>query len=103
MAKGKKTGGRKKGTLNKSTEQRQKTAAELLVLGISPLEFLLSVMRDETVERDARMEAAKSAAPYMHPRLASTEISGKDDGQVQHIIEIVQFSDVADKAQVCRA
>ena len=44
--------------------------------GLTPLDYLLSVMRDEALERDARVDAAKAAAPYVHARLAAVEHSG---------------------------
>ena len=34
---------------------------------------MLNIMRDPTQEFDTRMDAAKSAAPYIHPKLASVE------------------------------
>lgn len=37
--------------------------------GMLPLDFLLSVMRDETNGRDLRIEAAKAAAPYLHSKM----------------------------------
>ena len=69
MALGIKTGGRKMGSLNKKTLLRAKTAQSL---GLSPLEFLLSVVRDETKDVAIRLDAAKCAAPYLHPRLQTT-------------------------------
>ena len=39
----------------------------------SPLAYLLSVMRDEAQTPAARMAAAKSAAPYLHVRVAAVE------------------------------
>lgn len=64
--------GRKPGVPNKATqEQREAIAAS----GMTPLEYLLSVMRDETEEKDARRDAAKAAAPYVHPRLSSVEMN----------------------------
>lgn len=35
-----------------------------------PLEYLLSIMRDSKKRWPVRFEAAKAAAPYLHPRLA---------------------------------
>ena len=79
--------GRKKGGKNaKSAAIAQKAAAA----GITPLEYMLDLMRKEPPE-DAepatlvsyaalRFEAAKAAAPYVHPRLAAVEHSGKDGG-----------------------
>lgn len=45
--------------------------------GISPLDFLLQLMRDEDQPLAMRSDAAKSAAPYVHARLAAVEHSGK--------------------------
>jgi hypothetical protein len=65
MANGFKTGGRKKGTPNKASAAR---AAEIAASGMTPLDFLLSVMRDNHLSIELRVEAARSAAPYAHPR-----------------------------------
>lgn len=80
MAKGVKTGGRKKGTPNKATAQ---VAAEIAATGETPLEFMLKRMRDEAADPLMRFEAAKAAAPYVHPKLAAIEHTGKDGGPIQ--------------------
>ena len=41
--------------------------------GITPLEYMLGVMRSETSTEAQKMEAAKGAAPYVHARLAHLE------------------------------
>jgi len=64
---GKKTGGRQKGTPNKATAKRQ---AEIADSGLTPLDYMLNVMRDETADARRRDEMAKAAAPFVHPRLA---------------------------------
>ncbi|WP_245421899.1 hypothetical protein [Rhodoplanes serenus] len=69
-----KTGGRRKGTPNKATAKRE---AEIAASGLTPLEFMLGVMRDEKETRDVRLDAAKSAAPYVHPKLASVNHRGQ--------------------------
>jgi hypothetical protein len=43
---------------------------------LTPLDYFLSVLRDETATRAERMEAAAKAAPYVHPRLAAIEHTG---------------------------
>lgn len=69
MAKGIKTGGgSRKGRPNKATAQRE---AEIAASGLTPLDFMLSVMRDESRETVERLDAAKAAAPYVHPKLAA--------------------------------
>ena len=46
--------------------------------GLSPLDFLLGVMRDEENDISIRLDAAKVAAPYVHPRLASVDLGNRD-------------------------
>lgn len=46
----------------------------------TPLEFLLSVMNDNEVEDRLRLDAAKSAAQYVHPKVGE---SGKKDERQQ--------------------
>jgi hypothetical protein len=43
---------------------------------------MLAVMRDETAPADRRDDMAKAAAPYVHPKLAAVEHTGKDGGPV---------------------
>ena len=96
----KKTAGRKKGTPNKATAKKAKEVEES---GLTPLDYMLSVMRapmpaelegrlDEndievlsalTAWHAKRLEAAKAAAPYIHPRLANIEHTGKDGGPIK--------------------
>lgn len=75
--------GRPKGAETRKTRLiAEKAAAE----GISPLEFMLQVMRtpvSRSLQGSAlvaattlRFEAAKAAAPYVHPRLQAIEHSG---------------------------
>lgn len=66
--------GRPKGTVNKATAQRQ---AEVAASGLTPLDYLLGVMRDEEADEASRRDCAKAAAPYVHPRLAAVELSGE--------------------------
>jgi hypothetical protein len=82
MAHGFKTGGRKKGSLNKvSSEMKAAIAAS----GETPLEYMLRVMRDPNSDAHRRDEMAKAAAPHIHPRLASIEQSVETE-TVQYII-----------------
>jgi hypothetical protein len=46
---------------------------------ISPLQFMLRTMNDTGKLFEDRMEAAKSAAPYMHQKLASVEVTTATD------------------------
>jgi hypothetical protein len=65
-----KTGGRQKGSANKRTRELLAAAD---AQGQSPLEYMLTVMRDPAVEPDRRDRMAAAAAPFLHARLASIE------------------------------
>lgn len=78
---GKKTGGRKAGTPNRATAAREKAIA---ASGLTPLDYMLTLMRDERLPRQERLEAARSAAPYVHSKLIATEASGKNGGPIIH-------------------
>jgi hypothetical protein len=60
--------------------------AKALEGGISPLDYLLSLLRDDGLDRETRMDAAKAAAPYVHARLAAVEHSGDKDKPVVHTV-----------------
>jgi len=72
--------GRPKGAANKLNDQAR---AQALEGGISPLDYLLGVLRDSQLDRDTRIDAAKAAAPYVHARLAAVEHSGNDEKPVR--------------------
>jgi hypothetical protein len=55
------------------TKKTQQLVEQARAQGISPLEYMLAVLRDETVEPGRRDEMAKAAAPYIHRRLASVD------------------------------
>jgi hypothetical protein len=44
---------------------------------MTPLDYLVSVYRDETATRPERLEAAAKAAPYVHPRLSAIEYTAR--------------------------
>jgi hypothetical protein len=67
---GERRGGRQRGTPNRATAAK---AAEIAASGMTPLDYMISVMRDEAASRPERLEAAAKAAPYVHPRLSSIE------------------------------
>lgn len=83
MTKRAKTGGRKKGTPNKATAAK---AAEIAASGLTPLEYMLAVMRDEEADPKRRDEMAKAAAPYVHPKLATLEHTGPGGGALQVVL-----------------
>ncbi len=76
MAFGRKTGGRKKGSRNKRPRE---LIERIEASGLVPLEYMLSVLRDETAPPERRDEMAKAAAPFVHPRLTATKVQGDRD------------------------
>jgi hypothetical protein len=66
--------GRKAGSSTKRTREIADRAAEE---GITPLEYMLQVMRDETNDPRERLNAAVSAAPFIHAKLSSVEMNAK--------------------------
>ena len=72
--------GRKAGTPNKSSAELKKAIA---ASGETPAEYMLRVMRDPFVDHDRRDKMAVAAAPYVHPKLAAIEHTGKDGGPIE--------------------
>ena len=64
--------GRKAGIPNERTSLIEKRVAST---GITPLDYLLNIMRDETVEPSRRDEMAKAAAPYVHSKMPTAIIT----------------------------
>lgn len=90
--------GRKKGIPNKRTQALQ---AAVEASGVTPLDFMLGIMRGEAPEgaqaaeqiafASLRFEAAKAAAPYVHPKLANIEHKGDGGGPV--IVRMLEGDD----------
>ena len=77
-------GGRPAGLKNKRTLEQ---IAAIEATGITPLQYLLSVMRDEEAEPAIRLDAARSAAPYAHAKIIS--IDAKIDQSIT--VEIIRL------------
>jgi hypothetical protein len=69
--------GRKKGTKNPATIAKEAVLTEVLTRAIqnetTPLEVMLTIMRDPESPAAMKFEAAKAAAPYVHPRLSQVD------------------------------
>ena len=80
---GNKLGGRKQGSLNRSTEQAKLTIARLANRGLD------NIMEDfDKIRKDNPAEAAKlylKLLEYIVPKKASMEISGELDHRIQQI------------------
>lgn len=61
-----KTGGRKKGVVNKVTRLRLEAEQ---AANLSPLDFLLAVIRDTELPMAMRVEAARACLPYVHTKV----------------------------------
>jgi len=97
MRGGKRDGsGRKRGIPNKlNAALREKLNAG----GIAPLEFMLQVMRDTHQDFAVRLEMAKAAAPYLHPRLQAVEYKDEKNATTQRWhVEFVSVAKRVDTA-----
>ncbi len=82
MAKGKKTGGRVAGTPNRANEAARVAVAHFIDKNVDKLSKWL----DEIYEEDGAKVAFASLSDmleYHIPKLARTEVTGKDGGAVQ--------------------
>ncbi len=68
--------GRKPGSLNRKHVDLLKFAADE---GITPVEHMLQILRDDGADPADRRWAAEKAAPYLHPRPAPVQRSIKID------------------------
>lgn len=75
--------GRKVGSVTTRTAQ---VTAAALSHGITPLEYMLKTMRDETQPHEERFKAAIGAAPYVHPRLAAVEHKGDANNPIAYTV-----------------
>ena len=96
MVKREKTGGRQRGSLNKVTLAR---AAEVAASGLTPLQYMLGVLRDPNEGPARRLDAAKSAAPYCHHRLASLEhnVNARQNPDGGEVVVVVGFGRNGDR------
>jgi hypothetical protein len=91
MAIGRKTGGRRPGSKNKRTRELEARVEAMLegmdASAMMPLDVMLHVMRDSRLDVALRFEAARAAAPYVHPRLAAVEHTGAERGPIAMVVE----------------
>jgi hypothetical protein len=72
-----------------------RTLEKVAATGLTPLDYMLQVMRDESIEPAKRLDAAKAAAPYVHPRLASVAVGNQDDKPFEQVIRWALTEDEA--------
>jgi hypothetical protein len=92
--------GRPKGAVNKVTkEERERIASE----GILPLDYMLKIMRDARYPKARRDEMAKAAAPYLHAKLSSVEVSNKKGEALKLVSEQMTPKEAAEAFQSAMA
>lgn len=72
------SGGKRPGAGRPAGVRNRKTMETIQAIeqsGLTPLDYMLSVMRNTGLEPTMRLDAAKAAAPYCHARLASSEVT----------------------------
>jgi hypothetical protein len=84
---GERRGGRQKGTPNKRTQRLREATDKALQSGeaVSPQEFMLSLVNNRELDVPLRLEAARSVAPYVHPRLAQVDLTSRN-ANVHYVI-----------------
>jgi len=71
--------GRPAGAINGKTAER---VSEIEASGLTPLDFMLQMLRNESESMENRCWAAEKAAPYVHAKLSSVDV--KADVNVSH-------------------
>jgi hypothetical protein len=70
--------GRKKGSVTAHRKLANEATVRAVGNDVTPLEYLLAVMRTDSDDA-RRLDAAKAAAPYVHPKLSSVEMNANVD------------------------
>ena len=86
MAKGRKTGGRRKGSKNVMTAAIKQDISA--AGGELPLAYMLRVMRDEDAPAERRDYMARAAAPYLH----SVRKPIEGEVQAKTVLQIVRVT-----------
>ena len=73
-----KSGGRQKGAVDKI-----KREAILAAQGITPLDYMMGIIRNEHEDKTVRLDAAKAAAPYVHARLQAVTLAGDPENPIK--------------------
>ena len=63
--------GRKRGGINRFSRDLLEKAAQG---GQLPVDYMLEVMRDQSLDTRLRIDAAKAAAPYVHQKLSAISV-----------------------------
>ncbi len=67
--------------------------------GITPLEFMLNMMKDKSMPVTLRYAAAKDAANYVHPKLANVTVKGDPKQPLSQTVTNLTPSQLRDMAK----
>lgn len=73
----------------------ERRAKDITSLSDTPLEYMLSTLRDETENTSERMKAAINAAPYVHPKLQNIAHTGENDNPIAFKLDDSNMIDTA--------
>lgn len=90
MAKGEKTGGRKKGTPNKSTSLAREAIADFVEGNVDRLNGWLDEIAADSPKQ--AFDCFMAVVEYNIPKLARTEHAGDKDQPIEHSVK-VRFTD----------
>lgn len=83
-------GGSRRGKRNRKTAE---TIAAVESSGLTPLGYMLQVMRNESLDSSLRLDAGKAAAQYVHPKLQPIDgKTGSSEVRARVFVEFVQGS-----------
>lgn len=80
----------------RKTARRKSAKAEKAVEGaaviakVSPLDFMLMLMRDEAKPAALRLSAARAAAPYVHGRYAGEDAEGGESRLRESLAALIE-------------
>lgn len=74
----------------RSLKAREAASSAVKDKQLTPLEYLIEIVNDKNEKRAIRLDAAKAAAPYIHPRLASTISTNGGSGSHEEWLRSMQ-------------
>jgi hypothetical protein len=91
-------GGRPKGAFSKKARLLIAEAETKDLL--TPIAYMLEILRDPEVDRDTRLQAAGMAAPYLHARLSAIKVLATADNMTD--MEMVAMVEAYEKQRAAR-
>lgn len=64
------------------SEKTREVAEKAISEGLTPLDYMLTILRNEAADVKDRMWAAEKAAPYVHAKLANVDVNAKLEGNM---------------------